>query len=128
MLLNPIQRLKQRNHILLIRLLRRGKPGLVHPVIDLVIVPLVGLVNLLPQILRVQVELFGILVVQKVIKLRVEHAQDLAALVVDDGLRLLVVQHGHGETPRVGRVGLVVDVAEVGEGLVAGYGVGDDVL
>jgi hypothetical protein len=57
-----------------------------------------------------------------------KHAQNLTALIVDDGLRLLVVQHGHGEAPLIGRVHSKVEVPQVGEALVAGNRVRDDVL
>jgi hypothetical protein len=57
-----------------------------------------------------------------------KHPQDLAALIVDNGLRLDVVQHGHGEPPLVLGVHREINVAKVGEGLVARQGVRDDVL
>lgn len=60
--------------------------------------------------------------------LGVEHTQDLAGLVVDDLLLDLVVQGGHGEAAVVVRLGLVVEVAQVGELLVALDRVRDDVL
>jgi len=57
-----------------------------------------------------------------------KHAQNLAALVVDDRLRFLVVQHGHGEAALVVGVHAKVDVAQVREALVASDGVGHHVL
>ena len=48
-----------------------------------------------------------------------EHAQDLAALVADDGAGLLVEQHGHGEAAGVVGVHAEVDVPEVRVALVA---------
>lgn len=57
MLFGPIQGLKQREHIPLVGLLRRGEAGLVHTVVDQVILPLVCLVDLLAQGLRVEVNL-----------------------------------------------------------------------
>lgn len=47
-----------------------------------------------------------------------EHAQDLAALVVDNSLLLLIVQDGDGEAALKVFFGLEVDVAKVCEALV----------
>ena len=56
-----------------------------------------------------------------------EHAQDLAAFVVDDGLLDLVVQDRDGEAALVVRVGLEIDLSDVRKGLVTLQRVGDDV-
>lgn len=66
--------------------------------------------------------------VVNVTNLGAQHTQDLAALVVDDGLRLDVVQHGHGKAALIRGIHRKVEVAQVGEALVAGDRVGDDVL
>jgi len=60
--------------------------------------------------------------------LAAEHADDLAALVVDHGLGLLVVQDRNGEAAGEVRVGLEVDLAEVGEGFMALTRVRYDIL
>lgn len=57
-----------------------------------------------------------------------QHAQNLAALIVDNGLHLDVIQHGHSEAALIRGVHRKVEVAQVGEALVAGDGVRDDVL
>lgn len=127
MLLNAIQRLEQRHHILLIRLLRRREPRLVHPVIDPIIHPPVRLLDLAPQRLGVQPQA-AVLLIYEVVELGAEHAEDLGGLVAHDAVERLVVEDGDGEAARVGGVGLEVEVAEVGEGRVGGDGVRDDVF
>lgn len=78
---------------MLIWLLLCCKAAAVDSVVDTGIHPLVHRINLLPQLLWVQVQLR---VLCHVVEGAVEDAQDLAALVVDDGACLLVPQHGHG--------------------------------
>lgn len=51
------------------------------------------------------------------IEFRVKHPNDFAALIVDDGLRLLVPEDRHGEASNVVRVGFVVQLAELGESI-----------
>lgn len=99
-LLNPIQRIEQRIDILLVRLLRRRKARLVHAVVDRFIHPSIHLVNLRAQRFGIQpaaglIDLapFGR---QQRVESGVEHADDLAALVVDNRLLLLVPQTWHG--------------------------------
>ncbi len=127
MLLRPIQRLKQGNHIPLIRRLRRRKPTLIHPVIDQIILPRMRLFNLGLQILRIQIHTL-VLIRNDIIKLGPKHAQDLAALVIHNRLGNLVIQHWHSETPSIIRDDGEVHIAQVGEALVALEWVGDDVL
>ena len=43
--LGPVERLEQRRHVALVRLLRRREPALVHPVVDQVVRPLTHLVD-----------------------------------------------------------------------------------
>ena len=126
-LLSPIEGLEELDHVLLVGFLRRGEAGLVDAVVDEVVRPLVCLVNLLTQGFRVELDV-AVLFIDEVIKLGVEHADDLAALVADNSVLLLVVEDGDGEAAGVFLLGLEVDVAEVGEGFVAGYGVGNDVV
>lgn len=68
MLLGAVQRLKERHHVALVRLARRGKARLVHAVVDEVVRPLVRLLNLLLQVLRVQLDGL-VLFAQEVIEL-----------------------------------------------------------
>lgn len=58
----------------------------------------------------------------------VEHPEDLAALIVDDALRLLVVQHGDGETALIVRLRLEVHLPYVREVAMALERVRHDVL
>lgn len=70
----------------------------------------------------------GVLLRQLAIEGAAEHAQDLAALVVDDGVELLVEQDGDGEAARVVRLHGEVQVPEVCVLLVAGERVRHHVL
>jgi hypothetical protein len=92
----------------------RCETGLVNAVVDVVVYPLVHLFDVLPQVLREQVQLL-MLVVQEVVKGIVEHANDLAALVADNALLFLVIQRWHSKTAFVVRVLLKVDVAQMRE-------------
>lgn len=127
MLLDAVEGLEQGHDVALVRLLGGGEAALVDAVVDQVVGPLAGLVNVLAQGLGVQVEVAGGAALGQ---LRVEgaaqHAQDLGALVADNGLGDLVVQHGDREARGVVLVDAEVEVAQVGEALV--QGVGDDVL
>jgi len=100
---------------------------LVDAVVDLVVLPGVGVFYFGAEGGRVQIYR-GVVGREEVVELRAEHAEDLAGLVVDDGLLDLVVEEGDGETPGVGGVDLEVDLAEVGEGLVFFDCWGGDVL
>lgn len=68
MLLGAVQRLKERHHVALVRLARRGKARLVHAVVDEVVRPLVRLLDLLLQVLGVQLD-GPVLLIQEVVKL-----------------------------------------------------------
>ena len=81
--------------------------------------PFVRLFNLLAQVRGKKVELALRRVSrQQVVKGVVEHADDLAALVVHNLLGRLVVQRRHGEAALVVCVLLKVDVAHVRVGIV----------
>ena len=97
----------------------RSKAGFVDAVVDVVVGPGVGVVDFLLQGRGVEVDL-AVLFGQEVVEFGVEHADDLAGFVVDDGFQLGVVEGGHGEAAFVLRVDLEVDVAEVGDALVDG--------
>lgn len=64
----PVKCFKKGLDVALIGLSRGGEARLVDAIVDQVILPLMGLVNLLPQILRVQLNV-TVLFVDKVIKL-----------------------------------------------------------
>lgn len=60
--------------------------------------------------------------------LRPKHPQNLAALIVDNGLRLDVIQNRHGKPPLVLGIHGKVNVPQVREPLVTGHRIGDDIL
>lgn len=66
--LGAVQRLEQRDDVALVRLLGRGEAGLVHAVVDLVVLPLVGLVDLLAKSLGVELDA-AVLFVDDVVEL-----------------------------------------------------------
>lgn len=96
-----------------------GKARLVDTVVDVIVSPLVGLLNLRLQILGKQNDVL-VLVVQQVVELSVEHANDLAGFVADDGLLLGIVKSRDSEPALVILVHVKVNVAQVGEALVDG--------
>lgn len=110
MRLGSVQRLEESDDIPLVGLLRGREARFVHPVVDEVILPPIHFVNLPPQILGIQIQRSLLGVVDEVVELGVEHPQDLAALVVDNRVRDLVIQHGHGESTPVIRVDLEVNL------------------
>lgn len=89
----------------------RRKTRLVHAVVDIVIHPPVRTFDVLLQILGEQIHL-SILLRQYVVELGIEHADDLAAFVVDDLALLLVVERRHREAPLVFRVRFEVDLLQ----------------
>lgn len=115
----PVETVEQGSHIFLICLLSRREPRFIHPVIDIIIRPLIRLLNLLLQILREQVDR-AILLINDIIELGVEHSDDLGGLVGDDGVLFFVPEGGDGEATGVVFVCGKVEVAEVGEVWVEG--------
>ena len=92
----PIQTLKERIEILLISRLRGRKPTFIHPIINLLINPLIHLVNPSPQPLRVKSSPRSIplphLLRQQRIKLRIKHPYNLTTLITHNRLFLLIPQ------------------------------------
>lgn len=90
----PVKGFEQRVHICVVGLLRHGKSTLVYAVIDSVVDPFVHFVNLFAQMLRVEAAagLVGLAQVglKELVKAVIQHANDLAGLIVYDGVRLLV--------------------------------------
>lgn len=74
----------------------RCKARPINTIVDVVISPLVGLLNGLPQLLRKQIQLL-VLLGQKIIELIIEHAQDLTALIAHNLILLFVVKCGNRE-------------------------------
>lgn len=106
---NPVQVLKHIGTLLVVHLLSGGEPGLVHPIVDVVVDPAVELVDLLLQVLGVQVDLL-VFVVDQVVESGVENTDDFQRLVVDDGLFLFIPKHRDGETTTVVGVSLKVEL------------------
>lgn len=128
--LRPVQALEQPRHGLFVGALRRREPRLIHAVIDVVVRPRVHRLDSVAEVSGEQVELRRLVagVVQQVVELGVEHADDLGGFVGDDGRGRLVPERGHGEASVVvGRDG-VVEVAEVCDGGVGVEWVGRDVF
>jgi hypothetical protein len=96
-----------------------SKARLIDTIVDVIVSPFVRLLDLGLQVLRKQNHVL-VLVVQEVVELGVEHANDLAGLVADDSLLLRVVQGGDGESALVVLVDVKVDIAQVREALVNG--------
>lgn len=67
-LLGAVQRLEQGNYVALVRLLGGGEARLVHAVVDLVVLPLVGLVDLRAESLWVELDL-AVLFVDEAVEL-----------------------------------------------------------
>jgi hypothetical protein len=103
----------------------RGKSRFVYAIVDIVVHPLIHLLNFLPQVLGEQIELL-VFVIQQVVKGIVEHADDLAALIADNLVGLLVVERGNCEAAFIVGVLRKVDIAEVG--VVGVNGIGGYVL
>ena len=114
-----IQRFEERIQVRFIGLLGRCEASLVHAVVNRVVDPLVHLINLPSQPLRIKpapgLLLFAQMLGQQGVEFGIEHADDLAALVVHNRLRLLVPQRGHGEAPFVPRIGLLVQLLHLRE-------------
>lgn len=99
----------------------RSEAGFVDAVVDVVVCPVVGGFDSVAQVFGEEVEL-GVRLVEEVVEGVVEHADDLAAFIVDDLALLLVVQRRHREAAAVVGVVLEVDVAQVGVVGVEGIG------
>jgi len=103
----------------------RSKAGFVDTVVDVVVSPLVSLLDLRLQILRKQNHVL-VLVVQQVVELSVKHANDLTRLVADNGVLLGVVEGRDRESALVVLVHVKVDITQMSKALVNRIGL--DVL
>jgi len=81
-------------------------------IVDIIVSPLIRLLNLLLQLLWKEFYL-GILLRQNLVKTMIEHSDDLGGLVVHNTLLLLVVQSRHREAATIVLVVLEVDLADV---------------
>lgn len=109
--LHLVQVLEHAKNLLLIHLLNSGETRLVHTVVDVVIYPTVDLVDLGLQLSGVQVN-GSVFLVNEVVEPSVEHSDDLTALVVDNGLQLLIPEHRHSKSAVVFGVGLEIQLSD----------------
>ncbi len=86
-----------------------GQPAAVDAVVDVVVDEGVDLVDVMPQRRRVEIERG----VAEFVELRIQHADDLGRLVVDDRPCLAVPQHRHRCAARVAGLGGGVDLMDV---------------
>lgn len=94
---------------------------LLDTIVDIVIGPSIGLIDLRPQCLGVQVHI-PLLRWQQVIELGVKHANDLTALVINDRVELLIPEYRHGEASFVIWIGVEIQRLGAVETLVQGVG------
>ena len=115
----PVQALEQYDQMLFVRFLCSCKATLVHSIVDCIVNPLVHLIDLFSQFLRIKprpvtrLTALPDILWQEIVELGVEHPNDLAALVVHDRLGLLVPQDGHGEAATVLRVRFQVQLTQL---------------
>src|SRR5215204_3239375 len=116
-----IQRIEDVGYGIVVHLLLGGEAGAIDAVVDGLVDSVNGLVDLVTQVFGEESGISG----GKLFELRVEHAHDLARLIVDDRTGLPVPQHGGGNAPRVARVGLRVDLPQkLSTVYVVGYNAG----
>lgn len=141
MSLNLVERAKERSDSLFVGFLSGCKAGLVHAVVDVIIDPFIGSIDISLQGLGEQVHLLELLW-EDIIELGIEHADNFSALlllalannavlgvsyfVADNQLGLLVEQNGDCESSGIVRIIREVDLANVGE--VRVQRIGDSVL
>jgi hypothetical protein len=81
--------------------------------------PVTHLIDILVQMLRIEAAVGLVCLAQmrqqQVVEFGIEHADDLTALIVDNGLNLLTPERRNGEATEVVRVRLAVDVSELCE-------------
>lgn len=131
-LLYLLERLEQDLHVLLVRFLGArvvwglagalvgiamtgkvpGKTAFVHSVVDVIVRPAVGLFDRVPQGRGEKVD-FLVFVGNQVVEFIVHHSDDLAALVADDLVKLLVVQSRHSKAAFIVGVIFIVDVTQM---------------
>lgn len=115
MCFNPIESLEEDVDVLLVGFLRAGETSLVDAVVDVVVHPLVELIDVFLQRVRQEstswMALLLKLLWQNIVKLSVEHAYDLRAFVVDNRLVLLVPQSGHQDSTFIPRFCFLVELA-----------------
>jgi hypothetical protein len=90
----------------------RSEPRPINPIINIIINPLIHLLNLVLQLLGKKIQLL-ILILHQIVKRMVEHADNLTTLIADNLLLLLVVQRRDGKPAFVVRTLRKVNVAEM---------------
>lgn len=114
MVLDPIEMVKQVLHGPLVGFLGTGHAAFVNPIVDRIVGPNVGLVNLRAQFWWIQIDLGGtILFGKQIVEFGIEHSDDLTALVADGCFRLLVPQQWDSKAARVVRDGGEVDIPDM---------------
>lgn len=80
---------------------------------DLLVYPLIELINLCPQVLRVEIKGSLFVGLTEIIKLRVEVANDLGRFIVHNHLLLLIEEHRNRETSTVVFINNEIDLPEM---------------
>ena len=101
-----VQGIEELRNGLFVCLLRGGETRAVDAVVHRLVDGVYGRVDLLAQILWIEICVCG----GELAELGVEHADDLARLVVDNGLRLFIPENGRGDASRIVRICLRVDL------------------
>lgn len=88
------------------------RENLLDAVVDMIVHPLIREIDFRPQIRRVQVYIPELLRQQR-IKLAIQHADNLTALVIDDRVQLFIPQHRDREAAGIMRVRGEIQLAEI---------------
>jgi hypothetical protein len=97
----------------------RCKARLVDTVVNVVVSPLISLLDALLEVGRQKIDLLELLR-QQIVEGVVHHSDNLTTLVVDDALLLLVIKSRHGEAALVVLVVFEVDITEMGVAFMQG--------
>src|SRR5688572_21869204 len=114
-----VQSIEELRNGLFVRLLRGGETGTVDAVVHGLVDGVYGRIDLVAQIFWIEICVCG----GELPELGVEHADDLARFVVDDGARLFVPENGCRDASRVVGICPRIDLSQI-VGIV--YRVGDD--
>lgn len=106
-------------HGFFVCVLRGCETRFVNSVVDVVVGPVVGVLDLLLQILGEKMDVF-VFLGEQIVKLAVEHADYLCGLIGYDSFGFLVVKSWDGKAAFVGGIDGEVNFAEVGEFRVKG--------
>lgn len=112
MRLRAVERFEECGDGFLVSFLGSGEARLVDAVVDVIIGPVISLLDVLLQIVREENHVF-VFLGEEIVKLGVEHADDFRGLIADDRLVLLIVKGRDGEAALVFWVSGEVDIAQV---------------